>query len=45
MKTDDFDKEIESVRQNRELLEFLRQRSDEKSALSLNQVRERLKLT
>jgi hypothetical protein len=42
---DDFDKEIESVRHNRELLEFLDQRSSEKNALSLKQVRERLKLT
>jgi len=42
---DDFDKEIESVRQNRGLLEFLDHRSSEKEALSLKQVRERLKLT
>ena len=42
---DDFDKEIESVRQNRELLEFLDHRSGEKETLSLKQVRERLKLT
>jgi hypothetical protein len=42
---DDFDKEIESVRQNRGLLEFLDHRSGEKEALSLKQVRERLKLT
>jgi hypothetical protein len=42
---DDFDKEIESVRKNRELLEFLDHRSGEKEALSLKQVRERLKLT
>lgn len=42
---DDFDKEIESVRQNRELLEFLDHRSGEKKSLSLKQVRERLKLT
>lgn len=42
---DDFDKEIESVRHNRGLLEFLDQRSGEKEALSLKQVRERLKLT
>lgn len=42
---DDFDKEIESVRQNRELLDFLDHRSGEKETLSLKQVRERLKLT
>lgn len=42
---DDFDREIESVRKNRELLEFLDHRSGEKEALSLQQVRERLKLT
>jgi hypothetical protein len=42
---DDFDKEIESVRKNRELLEFLDHRSGEKETLSLKQVRERLKLT
>jgi hypothetical protein len=45
MKTDDFDKEIESVRKNRELLELLDHRSGEKKALNLKQVRERLKLT
>ena len=42
---DDFDKEIESVRKNRELLEFLDHRSGEKETLSLKQVREHLKLT
>lgn len=42
---DDFDKEIESVLQNRELLELLDQRSGETETFSLKQVRERLKLT
>lgn len=42
---DDFDNEIESVRQNRELLELLDHRSGENETLSLKQVRERLKLT
>jgi hypothetical protein len=42
---DDFDAEIESVRQNRELLELLNQRSAERKTLSLAQARERLKLS
>jgi hypothetical protein len=42
---DDFDREIESVGQNRELLEFLEQRSRGEKTYTLSQVRERLKLT
>jgi hypothetical protein len=41
---DDFDGEIESAGQNRELLEFLEQRFQEEKTLTLSQVRERLKL-
>jgi len=41
---DDFDAEIESVRQNRELLEFLDQRSKDSKTYSLSEARERLKL-
>lgn len=39
---DDFDREIELVRQNEELMEFLDQRSQETTRLTLSQVRERL---
>jgi len=42
---DDFDAEIESVGQNRELLELLEQRSQREKTYTLSQVRERLKLT
>ena len=41
---DEFDGEIESVRQNRELLEFLEERSGNESTYSLAEVREKLKL-
>lgn len=41
---DDLEDEVASVRQNRELLEFLDQRSREKGALSLDQVRRQLGL-
>ena len=42
---DDFDVEIDSIRQNRELLEFLEQRSRPEKTYTLAEVRERLKLT
>ena len=42
---DDFDAEIDSIRQNRELLEFLEQRSRPEKTYTLSEVRERLKLT
>jgi hypothetical protein len=42
---DDFEGEIESGGQNRELLEFLDQRSQDEKTYTLAQVRERLKLT
>lgn len=41
---DDLDDEVASVRQNRELLDFLDQRSREKGALSLDQARRQLGL-
>ena len=41
---DDFDKEIELVRQNQELMQFLEQRSRETKTYTLNQVREKLNL-
>ncbi|HZF09302.1 MAG TPA: hypothetical protein VFE33_10980 [Thermoanaerobaculia bacterium] len=41
---DDFEAEVEQVRQHPELLEFLAQRSSEKKTYSLAEVRERLKL-
>ncbi len=39
---DDFDREVELVRQNDELMEFLDQRSLETTRLTLSQVREKL---
>jgi hypothetical protein len=41
---DDFDKEVELVRQHRELMEFLDQRSRETKTITLSQVREKLGL-
>ena len=41
---DDFDKEIELVRQNQELMQFLEQRSRETKTYTLDQVREKLNL-
>jgi len=41
---DDFDAEIETVRQNRGLLEFLDQRSQEPASYSIAEARKRLKL-
>jgi hypothetical protein len=41
---DDFDREIELVRQNKELMEFLASRSQEKKRFSLQEVREKLNL-
>ncbi|HKI06650.1 MAG TPA: hypothetical protein VKK31_32030 [Thermoanaerobaculia bacterium] len=41
---DDFGVEVESVRQNRELLEFLEERSGAEKTYSLAEVREKLKL-
>ncbi len=42
--TDDFDKEIELVRQNADLIQLLDERSKEKSTYSLNQIKEQLNL-
>ena len=39
---DDFDREIELVRQNEELMEFLDRRSQETTRYMLDQVREKL---
>ena len=41
---DDFDAEIESVRQNRELLELLEERSKDSKSYSLAEARRRLNL-
>lgn len=41
---DDFDEEIELVRQHRELMEFLGQRSRKTKTFTLSQVREKLGL-
>ena len=41
---DDFDRELELVRQNAELMEFLRLRSAEEKTFTLTEVREKLGL-
>ena len=41
---DDFDRELELVRQNEDLMEFLRLRSAEQKTLTLSEVREKLDL-
>jgi hypothetical protein len=41
---DDFDREVELVRQNEELMDFLAARSQEKSRFTLQEVREKLNL-
>lgn len=41
---DDFDRELELVRQNEELMEFLRLRSAEENTFTLSEVREKLGL-
>ncbi len=41
---DDFNKEIELIRQNQELLKLLDQRSEERKTFTLNQVRKQLNL-
>jgi hypothetical protein len=41
---DDFDKEVELVRQHQDLMEFLAQRSQETKTFTLSQVREKLGL-
>ena len=41
---DDFDRELELVRQNEELMEFLRLRSAEEKTFTLSEVREKLGL-
>lgn len=42
---DDFDRELDLIRQNDELLEFLRLRSSEDPTLTLSEVREKLGLS
>lgn len=39
---DDFDRELELIRENDELIEFLRLRSSEDTTFTLNEVREKL---
>ena len=41
---DDFESEIEATRQNRELMDFLEQRSREKARYSIHEVRKKLSL-
>lgn len=41
---DDFEEEIELVRQNNELMEFLKQRSKKDNTYSLDEVRQQLNL-
>ena len=41
---DDFEAEVESVRQNRELMEFLEERSREEKTYSLSEVEKKLDL-
>ena len=41
---DDFDRELELVRQSKELMEFLEQRSLEEKTFTLSEVREKLGL-
>lgn len=41
---DDFESEIEATRQNRELTEFLEQRSRERASYSIHEVRKKLNL-
>ncbi|MEK6410769.1 MAG: hypothetical protein AABN34_27915 [Acidobacteriota bacterium] len=42
---DDFDRELELIRQNHELMEFLRLRSSEDKTFTLSEVREKLRLS
>ncbi len=42
--TDDFNKEIELVRQNADLMQLLDERSKEKETYSLNQIKQQLNL-
>ena len=42
---DDFDRELELIRQNDELMEFLRLRSSEDKTFTLSEVREKLGLS
>jgi len=41
---DDFDREIELIRQNRELMNFLEERSKETKVFTINQVKQQLNL-
>ena len=41
---DDFDRELELVRQNKELMDFLEQRSREEKTFTLSEVKEKLGL-
>jgi len=41
---DDFDRELELIRENDELMEFLRLRSSEDKTFTLSEVREKLRL-
>jgi len=42
---DDFDRELELIRENDELMEFLKLRSQEEKTFTLSEVREKLRLS